>query len=124
MASPHLDRNVPAAAGASATIGAERSSASDDGRTVMMVPKSLTEEDLAASLSDVLEGVREGRRYLIERQGTVIGEIIPISEKPGFTVHDLAGELFYLPPFDDDFGADVRMGRMLHLPDEEPEWPD
>ncbi len=89
-----------------------------------MVPRKLTVVELETGLTEVLEGVRQGQRFTIERDGQVIGEIVPISEKASFTVRELAGELFLLPPIDDDFGADVRSARMYLLPNEIPEWPD
>ena len=89
-----------------------------------MIPRKLTAADLELSLTEVLEGVRQGQRFTIERDGVVIGEIVPISEKASYTVRELADELFFLPSIDDDFGADVRSGRMFLLPSEPPEWPD
>jgi antitoxin (DNA-binding transcriptional repressor) of toxin-antitoxin stability system len=89
-----------------------------------MVPRKLTEADLETRLTEVLERVRHGERFSIERDGVVIGEIVPISEKACFTVRELADELFFLPPIDDDFGADVRMARMFRVPSEPPKWPD
>jgi hypothetical protein len=84
----------------------------------------LTEADLVSRSSEIVEGVRTGKRFLVELRGTVIGEIIPISEKPGITLRELAAEFVYLPPLDDDFGVDVRAARMFVTPREPPEWPD
>lgn len=89
-----------------------------------MVAERLTAEDLANRSEEIVEGVRTGQRYLIVMRNTVIGEIIPISEKAGVTLRDLAAEFAYLPPLDDDFGADVRLARMFQLPQEPPERPD
>ena len=89
-----------------------------------MVTERLSEADLASRSSEIVEGIRTGKRFLVELRGTIIGEIIPISEKPGIALRDLAAEFLYLPPLDDDFGADVRLGRMFLEPPEPPEWPD
>jgi len=89
-----------------------------------MVAERLTEADLASRSSETVEGIRTGKRFLVELRGTIIGEIIPISEKPGITLRDLATEFLYLPPLDDDFGADVRAARMFVTPQEPPDWPD
>lgn len=89
-----------------------------------MVAERLTEADLSSRSSEIVEGIRTGKRFLVELRGTVIGEIIPISEKPGMTLRDLAAEFLYLPPLDDDFGADVRSARMVLKPQEIPAWPD
>ena len=89
-----------------------------------MIPRKVTTADLELSLTEVLEDERQGQRFTIERDGVVIGEIVPISEKASYTVRELADELFFLPPIDDDFGADVRSARMYLLPSEPLEWPD
>jgi hypothetical protein len=89
-----------------------------------MVAERLTEEDLASRAAEIVEGIRAGKRYLVVLRNTVTGEIIPISEKSGITLRDLAAEFAYLPPLEDDFGVDVRSTRMFHLPPEPPEWPD
>jgi len=89
-----------------------------------MVAERVTEADLASRSSEIVEGIRTGKRFLVELRGTVIGEIIPISEKSGVTLRDLAAEFLYLPPLDDDFGADVRAARMFATRQEPPDWPD
>ena len=89
-----------------------------------MVAERLTEEDLASRAGEIVEGVRTGKRYLVVLRNTVIGEFIPISEKSGITLRELAAEFAYLLPLDDDFGHDVRAARMHQFPQERPEWPD
>ena len=89
-----------------------------------MVTERLSEADLASRSSEIVEGIRTDKRFLVELRGTIIGEIIPISEKPGISLRDLAAELLYLPPLDHDFGADVRAARMCVTPQEPPEWHD
>jgi hypothetical protein len=89
-----------------------------------MVTERLSEADLASRSSEIVESIRTGKRFLVELRGRIIGEIIPISEKPGITLRDLAAEFLYLPPFDDDFGADVRAARMFVTPPEPLEWSD
>jgi antitoxin (DNA-binding transcriptional repressor) of toxin-antitoxin stability system len=89
-----------------------------------MVAERLTAADLANRSSEVVEGIRTGKRYLVVLRNTVIGEIIPISEKSGIMLRDLEAEFAYLPPLDDDFGHDVRSARMNLLPNEPLEWPD
>jgi hypothetical protein len=89
-----------------------------------MVAERLTEADLASRSSEIVEGIRTGKRFLVELRGTVIGEIIPVSEKPGMTLRDFAAEFLYLPPLDDDFGADVRAARMVLEPQDIAERPD
>ena len=89
-----------------------------------MVTERLTEADLASRSSEIVEGIRTGKRFLVELRGTVVGEIIPINEKPGIILRGLAAEFLYLPPLDDDFGADVRAARMFVTPQEPLKWPD
>ena len=73
-----------------------------------MVAERLTEEDLAGRSSEIVEGIRTGKRNLVLIRNTVIGEINRISEKAGITLRDLAAELVCLPPLDDDLAADVK----------------
>ena len=87
-----------------------------------MVAERLTEANIASRAAEIVEGIRTGKRYLVVIRNTVIGEMIPISEKPGITLRDLAAEFAYLPPLDDDFGADVRSARIIYTDNELPPW--
>jgi antitoxin (DNA-binding transcriptional repressor) of toxin-antitoxin stability system len=90
----------------------------------MTPTETLTVGDLATSLTEVLERVRGGERFVIERDGEVIAEIVPLGEKPSITFRELAAKLSRLPPLDEEFGVDVEAARKLLLPAKAPEWPD
>jgi antitoxin (DNA-binding transcriptional repressor) of toxin-antitoxin stability system len=89
-----------------------------------MVAEHLSEADLASSLTEVLDRVRRGERFAVERNREIIAEISPLREKSGMTLRELAVELARLPRLDDDFAADIEAARMILLPADLPEWPD
>ena len=89
-----------------------------------MAVEKLTEADLATSLSEVLERVRGGERFAIERNGAVIATLSPPSGSAGFSLRELAVELAELPRLDDDFGADIEAVRANPRPSAVPVWPD
>jgi antitoxin (DNA-binding transcriptional repressor) of toxin-antitoxin stability system len=89
-----------------------------------MVAKRVSEAELATNLPEVLERVRIGERFEIERDGEIIAEVIPSGPKPGITLRELALELSRLPPLDDDFAEDIEAAREIVRPTEHPEWPD
>lgn len=57
-----------------------------------MAAERLTAQALANRSAEIIEGIRTGNRYLLFIRNTVIGEIIPISEKQGITLRDLVAE--------------------------------
>ena len=89
-----------------------------------MVTDTLSVADLQTRLNDVLERVRRGEQFAIERDGEIIAEIRPLLKNSRMTLRELAVELARLPPLDDDFAADIEAARMMLLPTDPPEWPD
>ena len=85
---------------------------------------TLTVTDLVTSLTDILDRVRDGERFLIERDGEVVATIAPPSRLPGITERELAARLGDLMPPGDGFGDDLEAIQAAQPPASAPERPD
>ena len=85
---------------------------------------TLTVADLVTSLSDILDRVRSGERFLIERDGEVVATIAPPNRPPGITGRDLAARLGDLMPPGDGFGDDLEAIQAAQPRASAPEWSD
>lgn len=86
--------------------------------------RTLTVKDLALSLTDVLDRVRVGERFLIERDGVVIATIAPPSSTPGITGRQLAARLGDLMPPGEGFADDLEAIQAAQPRASAPAWPD
>jgi antitoxin (DNA-binding transcriptional repressor) of toxin-antitoxin stability system len=90
-----------------------------------MVTDRLTVADLETRLNDVLERVRRGEQFAIERDGKVIASIIPPNLRPSITWGEFVSTYHMRPRPDDRFADDLEAilaeREMLSDP---PEWPD
>ncbi len=95
--------------------------------------RTVAEADLADRLTDVLNRVRDGEQFAIERDGDVVAVLMPPQPKPGITGAELLARLgdLRLPGdgFADDLDAIQRsqpMMRPLEWPERSmaggPEW--
>jgi antitoxin (DNA-binding transcriptional repressor) of toxin-antitoxin stability system len=91
----------------------------------MTPTETLTVADLATSLTEVLERVRGGERFVIERDGEVIATIAPPEGKPGITWGEFLATYHERPRPDDRFTDDLEaiLAEREMLTDG-PEWPD
>lgn len=85
---------------------------------------TVTVTDLVTSLADVLDRVRSGERFLIERDGEVVATIARPSRPPGITGRELAARLGDLMPPGDGFGDDLEAIQASQPRASAPEWPD
>jgi antitoxin (DNA-binding transcriptional repressor) of toxin-antitoxin stability system len=91
----------------------------------MTVAETLTVEDLATSLLDVLERVRCGEQFTIERDGEVIATLGPPLVPRGITWGEFLATYHELPRPDDRFADDLEAIQAEQgLMPEPPEWPD
>jgi antitoxin (DNA-binding transcriptional repressor) of toxin-antitoxin stability system len=72
-----------------------------------MVAERLTKEDLARRLPEVLDRVRGGGRFAIERDGVVIAEIGPGPAKLGTTWREFIAKVGDLSMPGDGFADDL-----------------
>ena len=86
--------------------------------------ETLTVADLATSLTEVLERVRGGEHFVIERDGEVIATIVPPLEPPSITWGEFVALLDELPRPDPGFADDIAALRAARRNPEIPEWPD
>ncbi|MGH2535261.1 MAG: type II toxin-antitoxin system Phd/YefM family antitoxin [Thermomicrobiales bacterium] len=69
---------------------------------------SITATHLARNLSDVLNRVQyRGERFVIERNGVRVAEIVPTTAKPGLTLGEFIKLWDSLPKPDEDFWKDL-----------------
>ena len=73
----------------------------------MMVTDTLTVADLERRLNDVLDRVRRGEQFSIERDGEVIAMLSPASKKSGITVRELVAQIGDLQMPGDGFADDL-----------------
>ena len=89
-----------------------------------MVAERLTLADLAAGLTEVLERVSHGERFMIERDGEVIATLTPPELNRGITWGEFVATYHERPRpderFADDLEAILAEREMLSDP---PEWP-
>ena len=89
-----------------------------------MVAERLTLADLAAGLTEVLERVSHGERFMIERDGEVIATLTPPELDRGITWGEFVATYHKRPRpderFADDLEAILAEREMLSDP---PEWP-
>jgi antitoxin (DNA-binding transcriptional repressor) of toxin-antitoxin stability system len=85
----------------------------------------LTVDDLVISLTEVLERVRGGERFQIERDGEVIATIAPPELKQSITWGEFVATYYDRPRPDDRFADDLEaiLAEREMLADG-PEWPD
>jgi hypothetical protein len=95
------------------------------GMTEMAVAETLTEADLALSLTEVLERAYRGEQFHIERNGEVIATIIPPEGKTGITWGEFLATYHQRARPDDQFAQDLEaiLAEREVLKDV-PEWPD
>lgn len=86
--------------------------------------RTLSIGELETSLSEVLERVRDGERYAIERDGEVIASLGPAIEQPGITLAEFVALLRDAPRPDDRFADDLEAIQASQGKVEFPEWPD
>ena len=67
----------------------------------------LTTEELASNLTDVLDRVRGGERFVIECDCNEIAVLAPPVPQPGVTGRELADALRNVPRPDDTFAEDL-----------------
>ena len=85
---------------------------------------TVDEADLVATLADVLERVRGGERFEIERDGRVVAVLVPPTAKSGPTGREIAARIGHLSMPGDGFADDIESARAALLPARIPEWPD
>jgi antitoxin (DNA-binding transcriptional repressor) of toxin-antitoxin stability system len=73
-----------------------------------MVTERLSEAELAENLPDVLERVRGGERFTIERDGEPMAIISPVRDQPGITARELIARVGNLPFPGDGFADELQ----------------
>jgi antitoxin (DNA-binding transcriptional repressor) of toxin-antitoxin stability system len=90
----------------------------------MAIVETLTVADLESSLIAVLERVRRGERFQIERDGKVIADLIPRPENAGITLREFLARYGDLPRPDPEFADDLEaIQAEQSMMQEPPEWP-
>jgi antitoxin (DNA-binding transcriptional repressor) of toxin-antitoxin stability system len=89
-----------------------------------MVAEKMTVADLATNLTEVLDRVREGEQFQIERDGEIIATIRPSDFKPGITWGEFVATYHLRPRPDDRFADDLDAIQAEQGIAEVPEWPD
>ena len=86
----------------------------------------LTEADLAARLTDVVDRARGGARFVIERNGEAVAILTPPEPEPklGITGRELLARLGDLMPPGDGFADDLEAIQASQGRVEIREWPD
>jgi antitoxin (DNA-binding transcriptional repressor) of toxin-antitoxin stability system len=84
----------------------------------------LTERELAAALSDVLDRVRRGERFVVERDGTPLATLVPPAQPVavGISGRDLVARLGKLRVPDDGFVDEIERARSELPPLRSPQW--
>lgn len=72
-----------------------------------MAVDRVTEENLAAGLSEVLERVQAGETVAVERDGRVIAEIVPSAETRRISLEEFFATYYDRPRPDDRFADDL-----------------
>jgi len=92
----------------------------------MAMETTLNEHDLAAALSRVLNRVRDGERFLVERNGQLLAVLSPPMAEPtlGITGEDLLARIGDRRMPGDGFADDIEAARTGLLPTARPAWPD
>jgi prevent-host-death family protein len=86
--------------------------------------RTITATELARSLSDVLNRVRyRHERFVVQRNGEPIAELIPFTPPHGVMLHDALIALGRLRMPDEDFANDLEEIQASQLPPEFPDWP-
>lgn len=84
---------------------------------------TITATDLARSLSDVLNRVHyRGERFVVERNGERVAEIVPAAAEPGITLREFLSRLDDIPWPDSDYFKELAELRAAQPPLEIPEW--
>jgi antitoxin (DNA-binding transcriptional repressor) of toxin-antitoxin stability system len=86
--------------------------------------ETLTIDELATSLAEVLDRVRGGDQFHIVRDGEIIAMIIPGNGKPGITWGEFLAKYHELPRPDPGFADDLEDIQANQGIAEMPEWPD
>lgn len=86
---------------------------------------TLSVKDLETSLTEVLDRVRGGERFVIERDGEVIATLTPPPPKPGRTWGEFLALVRSAPRPDPDFTDDLEAIQAAQPPmPDPPAWPD
>ncbi len=86
---------------------------------------TLNERDFGRALSEIIERVRDGERFVIERDGEKLAVLSPPpSEPPGITGQELTERIGHLFMPGDGFADDVEAGRASLVPARIPPWPE
>ncbi|HEU0113481.1 MAG TPA: hypothetical protein VFQ80_02330 [Thermomicrobiales bacterium] len=85
----------------------------------------LTEREFAATLSDVLDRVRRGERFVVVRDETPLAVLVPPAQPPalGVTGRDLVARIGKLRVPDDGFVDEIERARLELPPLRAPQWP-
>lgn len=90
----------------------------------MSVETTITSEELAHTLPQVLERVRaRGERFSIAQDGQPVALLTPTPRMIPFTVADFVSLWTQLPHPDEDFGAELEALQAQQRPAEPPAWP-
>lgn len=85
---------------------------------------TVTEADLAARLTDVLDRVHGGERFVVKRDGQVMAVLHPPHPQPGITPEELVARIGDLPMPGDGFADDLEAIQAAQRPATLPQWPD
>ena len=85
---------------------------------------TITDADLAERLADVLERVRSGERFVVERDGEPVAAIAPATVQPTITVGEFLALLDELPRPDPSFADDLAEAHASQGVVEYSDWPD
>lgn len=86
---------------------------------------TLTERDLKKTLSDVLDRVQRGERFVIEREGEQIAVLSPPDDQPpALTGQELLDRIGGLRMPGDGFADDIEAARAAVSPAPGSRWPD
>jgi hypothetical protein len=104
----------------------DRASEGDTAMTATETATRISPEELAESLPDILERVRQhAERFIVVdvtgRELAVLGPPLPIK---GITGRELAERLAGLEWPDEDFANDLEAARASQRPPKAPDWPD
>lgn len=83
----------------------------------------VTVDELASRLTEVLDRVREGERFVVERDGVRVAELVPPDEPPGITARELIERIGNLPMPGDRFADDLEAIQADQRPVGPVEWP-
>jgi len=86
------------------------------------VTARLTDADLARDLADVLSRVARGERFVVERAGTPIAEIVPTTRPPLPTMREVIAAIGHLTPAGEGFADDLEAVQAAQALAEPPAW--